>query len=395
MSLLDARQMRLFARAVERISGGRVMLPAVTVPREEARALWDSLVQAFAKDGDGHLALVSDLEAARFARFIERLSQGTVRGTGLPTMSRAAMFALLAAARRIEQWKTRFAVRRPGVRPILVAGAVAAATQLAACSTLLGGNVKGNFSCSAPDGSCAPSTVIDDQALAVIQNARPMTPAGPYFQPPAGARQQSAAIAAAAQPDAVAGNGLVHRDRRVLRVVFPSYVDGRGNVHEPRIVHTVVDRGGWMQVSQGSPTVAEQVIGAAGASGSAAATPIRVTALDSAAMAPVDLQGWSLSAGASETGGAVPSPTGVPNAAAVEAARARGVVSANPLEDIRSRVQARLGSVSPLPAGSTEPAPKPPGEAQALPSEPASKSAAAASAGPVNAPASFPAKVEE
>ncbi|MEL0254290.1 MAG: conjugal transfer protein, partial [Novosphingobium sp.] len=38
---------------------------------------------------------------------------------------------------------------------------------LSGCTTF-GGNVKGNFSCSAPDGICAPSSSIDDRALAMI-----------------------------------------------------------------------------------------------------------------------------------------------------------------------------------------------------------------------------------
>ena len=31
-----------------------------------------------------------------------------------------------------------------------------------------GGNVRGSFSCAAPDGICAPSSTIDDRALALI-----------------------------------------------------------------------------------------------------------------------------------------------------------------------------------------------------------------------------------
>ncbi|MBY0342557.1 MAG: hypothetical protein K2Q29_01755, partial [Sphingomonadales bacterium] len=39
---------------------------------------------------------------------------------------------------------------------------------LSGCSTL-GTNVSANFRCNAPDGICAPSSVIDDSALARIE----------------------------------------------------------------------------------------------------------------------------------------------------------------------------------------------------------------------------------
>jgi conjugal transfer pilus assembly protein TraV len=86
------------------------------------------------------------------------------------------------------------AARRKASPRSKVAGAAVlglAATQMAACTTFLGSNIKGSFSCNAPGGTCAPSTVIDDQALSVIQNARPMSPAGPYFQPSARRPAQS------------------------------------------------------------------------------------------------------------------------------------------------------------------------------------------------------------
>lgn len=391
MTMLAPRQMRLFAERVATLSKGCVVVPVISVPLTEAKALWQSLVIAFPRGGSSGPA-VSELEARRFARFVSRRSLGAIAGWQLPAMARCEMMALVAAAQRIAGWKQRFEARGALPRLAMAGSVTVAAMQLAACSTLLGGNIKGNFSCSAPNGTCAPSTVIDDQALAVIQNARPMTPAGPYFQPPADARQRSGAVAAAERPVAVADNGLVHRDRRVLRVVFPSYVDGRGNVHEPRIVHTVVDRGGWMQVSQGSQTAAEQVIGAANADDRTAAGAVRVGALEPAALAPVDLQGWSLTPPGGQEQGPV---MGAPKAAAVEAARLRGASSVDPIQNIRSQVQARLGSVSPLPAGSSETAPKPPAPADAVPSPRATGSAAGAAAGPVNPPASFPAKVEE
>ena len=54
-------------------------------------------------------------------------------------------------------------------------------TALGGCTTL-GTNVAGSFRCSAPDGVCAPSSVIDDSALARIEETSStdlLNPAGP------------------------------------------------------------------------------------------------------------------------------------------------------------------------------------------------------------------------
>jgi conjugal transfer pilus assembly protein TraV len=150
--------------------------------------------------------------------------------------------------------------RRPSglARAASIAAVGLAATQLAACTSLFGGNIKGSFACSAPGGTCAPSTVIDDQALSVIQNARPMTPAsGPYIRHRLQAKPVTALVPSGGRLTS-AGGGMVHRERRVLKVVFPSFVDGGGNLHEPRIVHAVVDDGAWMELSSASPISANR-----------------------------------------------------------------------------------------------------------------------------------------
>ena len=131
---------------------------------------------------------------------------------------------------------------------------------LSSCGVLLGDNVKGSFVCSAPGGTCAPSTLIDDQALALIGSARP---AASESQGLVGLSQAKARAEAfrSAQSRSASGrsagparvsNNLLHRDARTLRLVFPAYVDDEGNLHEVRVVHTVVDRGGWIELTDGS-----------------------------------------------------------------------------------------------------------------------------------------------
>lgn len=96
---------------------------------------------------------------------------------------------------------------------------------LVACATL-GTHVKGNFACQAPGGTCAPTSVIDDQALQqLVGDPVGATPAGPYVAPPAA---RSPVIAARAGVD------------KVLRVVFPAYTDRQGRLHEASAIQAVV-----------------------------------------------------------------------------------------------------------------------------------------------------------
>lgn len=120
---------------------------------------------------------------------------------------------------------------------LLVASTLAGAA-LSGCTTL-GGNVKGNFACRAPDGICAPSSTIDDAALTLISGAdgdRPIAPAGPYIEPPTEGRgfQKTSAP--------------VRTRERVLRIVFPAQIDAAGRLHEQTAVHAVVEQGEWGEV---------------------------------------------------------------------------------------------------------------------------------------------------
>lgn len=83
------------------------------------------------------------------------------------------------------------------------------------CATL-GGNVKGSFACRAPEGSCAPTSQID-QAAVLGANPKNRQPA-------------------------VAGR---REGTRTLRIVIAGYRDADGRSHEPRIVHAVLPEPGW------------------------------------------------------------------------------------------------------------------------------------------------------
>jgi conjugal transfer pilus assembly protein TraV len=140
---------------------------------------------------------------------------------------------------------------------VCLAVALASGTMMTGCTTM-GGNIKGNFSCMAPDGICAPSSTIDDRALAMIAGEdgdRMITPAGPYSAPQSAGRGFDTAAAAPARSQ-----------ERVLRIVFPAQIDGAGRLHEQTAVHAVVERGEWQRAlaSSAVATTPAQVQAATG-----------------------------------------------------------------------------------------------------------------------------------
>ncbi len=189
--------------------------------------------------------------------------------------------------------------------------ALAAGTLMTGCTTL-GGNVKGSFSCVAPDGICAPSSVIDDRALALISGGdgdRLITPAGPYTAPRSEGRGFDTAAVAPSRSQ-----------ERVLRIIFPAQIDAAGRLHEQTAVHAVVERGDWQQALAGNAvaTTPAQVRAATGGDTLLAAVDRADQALVANDEAAVDPD--------------------MPSAAAVAAAR----VQADPVGDIKDQVARRL-----------------------------------------------------
>jgi len=401
MTALTPKQLASLQRAVTRQSRGQVSLPPGAIERAEAIALWHEVASSFGKP-EGRLLAARDLE--RLRRRAWQVSQGyaALRETSLSLEAGLAFWRLaLRLGKLAEQRKAGGFARAASVAALGLA-----ATQLAACTSLFGGNIRGSFACSAPNGTCAPSTVIDDQALSVIQNARPMTPAGPYMRTPASARTTTAAyVPAGSGRIAPAEGGMAHRERRVLRVVFPSFVDGGGNLHEPRIVHAVVDDGAWMQLSAGEPTAVDRIEGRAASLASAAFTPLPPISGSEAMPASGLVQTPApMNAAADKPAGAEakPAPGGLPSAEAVAAARAKGAAlkSGNAIEAIRAEVQGRLAQTAkaptvPPPATVSLPSAAQGAAHDAAPAETAKPAPALLNTPPVNMPAAFPAKVEE
>ncbi|AMK26059.1 MULTISPECIES: hypothetical protein [Sphingobium] len=143
---------------------------------------------------------------------------------------------------------SRFLPGRSPRRPAL-AVCLPALASLGACAGL-GSNVKGSFTCSAPDGICAPSSVIDDRALAMITDDPSAIPASGIFE--GGTRRARPPGRILAGTGDGTGSGSARRTgERVLRIIFPAHVDEQGRLHEASAIHAVVADGEWRAASPG------------------------------------------------------------------------------------------------------------------------------------------------
>lgn len=94
-------------------------------------------------------------------------------------------------------------MRAPGLALLMLTGG---------CSTL-GGNVSGDFACRAPEGSCAPTTLIDAAATGID-----------------------------AQPDVASVQPATRANTsgQSLRIVLAAHRDEAGRTHEARVVHVTL-----------------------------------------------------------------------------------------------------------------------------------------------------------
>ena len=207
-------------------------------------------------------------------------------------------------------------MRPTTARPLGGAQALAGLLAIAALSGCvgLGGNIKGSFACQAPDGICAPSAVIDDRALALISDDPSVmpAPAGPYRDEVKPRPPRLAAVQPVRGPiNATPGRS----NERVLRIVFPAYVDEHGRLHEASAVHAVISQGEWLTWTDESAAAARNAMTAA------PEMPSLAEAMSSKEAAPLEVD------------------PNLPDPAIVAAARARKV---DPVAAIKADVSQRL-----------------------------------------------------
>lgn len=103
-------------------------------------------------------------------------------------------------------------------RHLRAISAASLAASIAGCATL-GGNVKGDFNCRAPEGSCAPTTLIDSAAIGEAGTGR---------------------TSGAATSQSPSSAGPRRADSRSLQIVIAAYRDAAGRNHEARVVHVAL-----------------------------------------------------------------------------------------------------------------------------------------------------------
>ena len=137
---------------------------------------------------------------------------------------------------------------------------------LAGCATL-GTNIEGNFTCRAPKGDCAPSSVIDARATGTAGSTSDVS------HP---------------QPRLVVGEADTARTReRMLKIVFPAHIDEQGVLHDEAVVHAVVEPSGWAVAARGAPSETHRRSAAGAIADQIKAAKARgATALDAVPEAP-------------------------------------------------------------------------------------------------------------
>ena len=156
-------------------------------------------------------------------------------------------------------------------RSILAPSLLALSLSLTGCVT--GGNIKGDFQCSAPGGTCAPMSTIDAAAISGIGSFRSIGEPGIEGQSvPRGI----------AGPVLADGTAPARTSDRVLRVVFPAHIDADGIYREQSAAHAVVENGAWAEALGGKPVNPRGVpaLRAAGVVPAAPAAPSALATLD-------------------------------------------------------------------------------------------------------------------
>lgn len=99
---------------------------------------------------------------------------------------------------------------------------------LAGCTTL-GGHVSGDFACRAPEGTCAPTSVIDGRATGHLATAA-----------------SGAAVPQAHRSQVRTEPGdLARTGERKLRIVFPAHIDAAGIFREESVAWAIAEPSDW------------------------------------------------------------------------------------------------------------------------------------------------------
>lgn len=152
-------------------------------------------------------------------------------------------------------------------RSIMAPSLLTLSLSLTGCVT--GGNIKGDFQCAAPGGTCAPMSTIDAAAIAGLGSFRSIGEPGIEGQSvPRGI----------AGPVLADGTAPARTSDRVLRVVFPAHIDADGIYREQSAAHAVVENGAWAE-ALGAKPANQRGVPALRAAGVVPASPTAPSAL--------------------------------------------------------------------------------------------------------------------
>ena len=228
---------------------------------------------------------------------------------------------------------------------LLAATGLTLALATVSCTTI-GTHVKGGFACKAPQGTCAPMSTIDAQAIAGLGGSGGQTV--PVSSPSADTDARFINTGDEGVP--------VRTGEHVLRVVFPAHTDGGGVYHEEAVAHVVSEHSGWVLrpaevPASGSLDAAIQA--SAPSSNPGTPTPVATTANAGPTIRGVPLNLREAAAGLAAPADPMPDPqeqvavdmggpdSGMPTPAALAAARAGHHIgdAATTTRVTRSRVQ--------------------------------------------------------
>lgn len=232
-------------------------------------------------------------------------------------------------------------------RAATIALLLSTALSASGCTTF-GGTVKGDFTCRAPAGTCAPMTKIDAAAIGSVDEEGASAPT-------VGPRRQGAS--------GKGGSVAVRTGERMLTILLPAHVDEAGVLHDAATVHAVVEQPAWTFASVAEPTSISEF--------SRSPAPSSLREVVAGASAPVIEGLESPPAQAPQPFSAAASTARIhdpaaPSAAAIAAARAGHRIGTKPPAIVPAPAAKRFGpTTSALPAGKVILPQGDPGAAQA------------------------------
>lgn len=142
-----------------------------------------------------------------------------------------------------------FFTRRKSVsrRLVFIVGGYILIGSVGGCA-MFHSTVKGGFLCSAPGGSCAPTSVIDDGALRDIRAREKSDHGGDMVLPTDEPSARGGDVVVPVDGERKGAKVLAGLSGRALRVSYPAHIGSDGRVVPKHIAYALVDLPDWQDV---------------------------------------------------------------------------------------------------------------------------------------------------